>query len=231
MKIDENGNMVDEEGKVVRTKEELALEQDTREDPEEGLEDEEMVQMSQDQFNALIKKRLDRQARNEFGDYEELKEKASRLDKLEEDQMSELEKTSGELEKTSKELEQRDELFRNRILEESIRGEAKSMGFKDLEYALYKTKQNEDVVVDDEYNVKGVSDTLKALAESNPDLLEKSKTKNINPTNPGENATDQQSIEERRARIFGSNVDVFDTDRVKQKGGGVLFPGVGGSEE
>lgn len=59
---------------------------------------------SQEAFNAILAKRLEQQARNQFGDYEDVKAKAARLDELEQASKTEADKQRERLEAAEREL-------------------------------------------------------------------------------------------------------------------------------
>ena len=69
-------------------------------------------------------------------------------------------------------------------------------------------------------------DTLEALekdAEAILKALPKPQPPNVSPTNPGSNATgDGETMAQRRARVYGGAVDIFDPATIAKLGGGVM---------
>lgn len=65
---------------------------------------------------------------------------------------------------------------------------------------------------------------LKADAEKILEALPKvPKPPPVSPTNPGAGASQQETVDQRRARIYGTGVDVMSTDYAKSHGGGVVW--------
>ncbi|MBU0511038.1 MAG: hypothetical protein KJ638_04970, partial [Chloroflexi bacterium] len=65
-------------------------------------------------------------------------------------------------------------------------------------------------------------DELVKDAEAILKALPKPPQPNVNPTNPGSNATGQEeTYAQRRARVYGSGVDIFDPATLAKLGGGV----------
>lgn len=82
--------------------------------------EEEAKTFTQEQVDEIIKNRLARVKNDIPADYEELKEKASKFDELENANKTELQKANEQLEKLRKEVAQRDETERIRGLKADI---------------------------------------------------------------------------------------------------------------
>lgn len=64
---------------------------------------------------------------------------------------------------------------------------------------------------------------LEADAKALKEVLPKAQAPNVGTTNPGSNATGQgETLEQRRARVYGGAVDIFDPATVAKLGGGVV---------
>ncbi len=196
--------------------------------------DEKEVTMTQSEFNATIKKRLDRQAKNQFGDYDQLKADSEELARLKKEQMTEAEKVQAERDeleaenkKKDQEISEKEQFFMDSAREREIKAQARAMGFKDPDYILFKLGEDESITVDEEtYKVEGVDKALEALKKESPDLIDVKKSK-IRPTNPGPGGDGEETDAQRHARIYGDNHDLFDPKSAEDHGGGVLFPGQG----
>lgn len=64
---------------------------------------------------------------------------------------------------------------------------------------------------------------LEADANALKEALPKAAQAKVNPTNPGSNASDGETLAQRRARLYGGNVDLFDPATVAKLGGGVTY--------
>lgn len=66
-------------------------------------------------------------------------------------------------------------------------------------------------------------DEMEADAKALKEAMPKAAAPNVGATNPGSNATGQgETLEQRRARIYGGGVDIFDPATLAKLGGGVF---------
>lgn len=64
---------------------------------------------------------------------------------------------------------------------------------------------------------------LEADAKALAELMPKTAKPAPGPTNPGQNASAAETHAQKIARIYGSNVDMFDPREAEKRGGGVIF--------
>lgn len=67
------------------------------------------------------------------------------------------------------------------------------------------------------------ADEMEADAKAILEALPKAGKPNINPTNPGSNASVGETTDQKRARIYGHGVDMLDPATAQKYGGGVLY--------
>jgi len=80
------------------------------------------------------------------------------------------------------------------------------------------------LVVKEDGSVDGVDTALDELAKAKPHLLKTAQGSPLGATNPGAGATNE-TAEQKRARIFGTNLSPFDQSFVLKQGGGVVNNG------
>ena len=139
----------------------------------------------------------------------ELKPKARQAEELtqaeqkrKEAEMTQLQKLEAELEKTKAELKktQLDDLRRRIALKVEL-----PLAFADRLRGETPEELEED------------AKQLLAVLPKTP------KTPNVNPTNPGSGASQGETVEQQRARIYGHEIDPFSTTYAREHGGGVLM--------
>ena len=118
---------------------------------------------SQSDVERIIKERFEK-----FSDYDALREKASKLDEIEEAQKSELEKLAERAERAEAERDQIAETARQQKVRAAVIAEASRQGAIDPEdiVALLSSKS----LVNDDGEVEGVDAAVSELLESKPHL-------------------------------------------------------------
>ena len=176
----------------------------------------------QDEVDKIVSDRLKRETKK-YADYEDLQKKAEKLDKIEEDKKTDLEKAEAALEKEKVASEEKDRKIKEGLRRQAILSKAENLGFTDPEYVHYKLVDNEEIAVTEDYVVEGVEKVLEELAKTSPDLLTKGKkAEKPDPTNPIKGKTGETK-DQQRARIYGHGVDVFDPLAAEKHGGGVVY--------
>ena len=220
--------------------------QDTGNNPDSttGKQAEAVKTFTQEEMNAIIKDRLDRERdkhkkelADKYGDYDTLKDAASKWQQAQDEKKSDLEKMqealSGKDQSISElharleavEQERTDALIRAKVVAAAVVKE-----FKDPEDAyrlidLSKLSLEED-------GVKGIGEALDTLAEAKPYLLRSTESTMTTPqaakiptTNPARGGKQGETDEQRRQRIWGRGNPPFGTGQ----GGGLLFNEKGGA--
>jgi hypothetical protein len=131
---------------------------------------------TQAQLDKILEDRLARQ-RAQFGDVDELKAKASRLDELEASQQSEAEKQRAAREKAEQkaaDAEQRAnqtlEAANDRLRRAAVVAEAAKQGAVDGE-DVFRLLDASKLTIDDDGNVQGADVAVKGLLEAKPHLI------------------------------------------------------------
>jgi hypothetical protein len=124
---------------------------------------------TQEQIDKIVKDRLERQ-RQQFAGFDDLKKKAEDWDKLQEEQKSELEKASDRATKAEEERDRALQTGNERLLRGEVKAAAAKAGFIDPDDA-FALLDRTDVKIDDDGNVAGIDEALKALAEAKPHLV------------------------------------------------------------
>jgi hypothetical protein len=129
-------------------------------DDGENTDQDEPKTLTQAEHDASIKKRLARE-RKKYSDYDELKEKASRLDEIQEAKKTETEKLQSQLEKEIAERKAAEEKAKNTLITATFIRVASQYGLKHPEdaYAL----ADKTAVMIEEGKVVGVEEAVKAL--------------------------------------------------------------------
>ena len=143
----------------------------------------------------------------ELRQFEKLsKSQAKKLAEYEEAEKKRQDAELSETEKLKKQLAEKDALLKLRDHQELQRQAATEA---ELSISFAKRLQGETLE-------ELVADAKSILAE-----LPKAGKPNINPTNPGGNATGGETDEQKLARIHGRGIDIFDPVTIKKMGGGV----------
>lgn len=134
--------------------------------------------------------------------------------KAEEDaKKSETEKLADQLKQLTAEKDNVLKLANDRLIRSEIL--SKSTKFIDPDVVIALVDKSK-VTVKEDGTVEGVDVALDELAKSKPHLL-KSNASRLGATNPGANATQNETRAQKHARLEGQNLDVFSS------GGGVFW--------
>lgn len=168
----------------------------------------------------------------------EAQAKRKRLDELEkleverqQASLSETEKLKAQLDKFQKDLadakaaqeQAQAEASRTKV-KATIMAQAAQLGFNDAEDA-YALIDLSSVTVDGD-KISGVQEALTALAKRKPYMLKPTAPRppQVNPTNPGQQASEGMTDEQIRSTVFGSGpTNLFTAAGAKGKGGGVVW--------
>jgi len=212
--------------------------QDTGNTPDTtGKQADAVKTFTQEEMNAIIKDRLDRErdkhkkdVADKYGDYDALRQAAEQWQKAQDDKKSDLEKLQEALsgkDQSISELQVRLEAVEQERTKALIRAKvvaaAAAKEFKDPEDAyrlidLSKLSLEED-------GVKGIGEALDALAEAKPYLLRAAEATTTTPpkvptTNLPAGAPHGEPDEQRRARLYGLGSTPFGAGH----GGGLVWP-------
>jgi hypothetical protein len=127
--------------------------------------------------------------------------------------LSETEKLKKQLDETNTAKESALKTANNRLIAAEIK--SKSDKFIDPDVVLALVDKSK-VTVKEDGSIEGVDAVLDELAKAKPHLLKGSGSK-LGATNPGFNATTDETRAQKHARLEGHNVDVFSS------GGGVFW--------
>lgn len=188
------------------------------------------ARFTQADMDKAIKERLARERRKlkdattkQYGDYDELKKAAVRLQELEDSSKTEQEKLSDQFAATQAQLaELQDQNARlaqeasEARLRSDIVAQATAMDFVDPMDA-WRLIDVASIEVDDDGQPTGIEEKLKAIAENKPYLLRQAPQGKLSPTNPGHGKQAGESRAEKKARLWG----IGETP-IGQSGGGVL---------
>lgn len=184
---------------------------------------------TQADIDRIVKDRLERErakAKEQYGDYDQLKQAAAKLREIEDANRSEIDKAAertktleaqlaqAEADKARLAQERQDALVRSAIV-----AKATAARFLDpddaarfIDMAAIQIKENGAI--------EGIEPQLEALGKAKPYLLQQ--TPRLSPTNPGAGSgTGGETDEQRRARLWGRG----DTPIGKGPGGGMFTPG------
>lgn len=134
-------------------------------------------------------------------------------------EMTEVQKLQAKLEKAEAERTQAQAQANERVIMAELRAQAASMGFTDLDYAVFKVRGK--VTLNDDGQVEGAEEALKELAKASPVLVKKPSAP-LNPGNPGAAQTGETPAQQR-ARIYGDGGGIFDRATSDSLGGGVFM--------
>lgn len=123
----------------------------------------------QEDVDRIVKDRLKRERQQKYGDYDELKTKASKFDELEEANRSELEKAQAAEKKAREESAAALDVSNSRLIKAEVKLQSVELGIVDSD-AAYALMSRDDVKVDDDGNVEGVKKSLEALLKEKPFL-------------------------------------------------------------
>lgn len=182
---------------------------------------------TQADIDRIVKDRLDRErakAKEQYGDYDQLKQAAAKLREIEDANRSEIDKATeraktleaqlaqAEADKAKLAQERQDALVRSAIV-----AKATAAKFLDPEDAVRFIDLSQ-VQIKDGGKVEGIEPQLEALGKAKPYLLQQQPR--LSPTNPGiGSGTGGETDAQRRARLFGKGEAPFG-----KHGGGVFNP-------
>lgn len=183
-----------------------------------------MVNLTQEQFDAIIADRLERE-RKKYGDYEVLKSRAAKLQELEDAQKSDAQKQAERIQALEAQAAQALTARREADLKSVLVSAASKAGFLDPMDA-YAMLDKSAITIGDDGTVSGVEDAIKALVEAKPYLLKTPEpapktgiiTRQVPTGNPS-GTSNSQPLEWYKARRGGGggNGGIFG-------GGGVIAP-------
>lgn len=174
---------------------------------------------TQADIDRIVKERLERQ-RQQFADYDDLRQKAAKLDELEDAQKSELEKLQERLAQEQKAREQLAAQHKEALVRMTVERLAAAQGFLDPSDA-YRMLDVQSLSVNDAGEVEGAAEALKQLAEQKPYLLRPQGQ--IGATNPARGGGQTGETDaERRARLLGGG----GANPFVGEGGGVILPNI-----
>ena len=178
-------------------------------------------QFTQSDLDRIVKERLERERQKhqkaiteKYGDYDQLKGAAKKLQEIEDANKSELEKVAErattlqqrlqEVESQNARLaqERTDALIRSAVVSAATR-----MGFVDPMDAYAMIDLAQIKANNETGEIGGIEDLLKALGESKPYLLQQQQASPravLAPTNPGARKQTGETDEQRRRRLFGT---------------------------
>jgi hypothetical protein len=182
----------------------------TEKKPEPGQQER---TFTQSELEAIIKDRLER-VQKKFTDYDDLRAKAEKLDKIEEANMSEAEKLHKQIAELQSKAEQAEASRLAAEREKEIVSEATKLNFEDPNDAVRLVGDAEDI-----------EEALKELADKKPYLLrqEKQPKPNLKPSSPGAVEKKETRAESKKRRFGVSGADVLAPENAADKGGGVLW--------
>jgi DNA-binding helix-hairpin-helix protein with protein kinase domain len=168
---------------------------------DDGNQQPKVKTFTEDEVNEIIKKRLERE-RKKYADYDDLKAQLEQLRQAEEErkraEMTELERYKADLEKALNErqtFEQELEKLRESVRQERIKNAfitaATNANIAYIDDA-YRLADLSAVTIDEDGNVVGMEDVIKALVEHKPFLLAQAK-KEPKPIGESTNAKSDKS--------------------------------------
>lgn len=134
---------------------------------------------SQDEVNQMMAKTR-RETRSQFGDYNQLKERAQKADELEQAQMSEAQKMEQRAIDAEKRASEAQQQIASAMISAEVKVRASQMGIIDPDAAFLLLDQS-NVNYSIESGVSGVDEALTLLLESKPYLKSANRIPNINP--------------------------------------------------
>lgn len=127
---------------------------------------------TQADLDRIVQDRLARQAKQYEG-FDDLKKKATEFDKLQEAQLSELERERKAREKAEQDSAKRIEAANRRLIEAAVLAQATAQKAIKPEH-LHRLIDTDKVTVGDDGQVTGADEAVKAFLEANPEYVGKS---------------------------------------------------------
>lgn len=176
---------------------------------------------TQAEMDQVIKDRLERE-RAKYADHAELKKAADRLKEIEDAQKTELEKLQERLTQFEQQATQTTQENKRLKLSAKIASIAGSLGAVDPHDANFQMA-TQAIDPDGDGADDKIKDSIEALKAQRPYLFGKAQP-HVEPFNPDGGPGDKrESDTQRRARIYGSGGQIWDTGKAAQQGGGVVF--------
>lgn len=122
---------------------------------------------TQDEMNAIIQDRLNRE-RGKYADYEDLKGKASKLDQLEAERLSDIERAQAEATSAAERASKAEEALKGERLRNAVYAESVKAGAVDPDAVLALLDRTS--LLSDDGTPTGVGDAITALLETKPYL-------------------------------------------------------------
>lgn len=130
------------------------------------------IEIERDALERVLSARLTKE-RQKYADYDELKQKASRLDEVEDAQRSELEKATKRAERAERERDDAKARITASLSRAAVVSAASRLGALDPDDAadLFLLRHADQVTVGDDGQVTGADDAVKAFLDSKPNLV------------------------------------------------------------
>jgi len=213
---------------------ELNESDENRQDGGDGDSQEEntpVKNFTQEEVDRIVRDRLKRE-REKYADYDTLKSSAAELAKIREQQMTEEEKLRTrleELEGLAKKAAEDNKRLRRSSAVVTIAGKLGAIDAQDANFRVV----TEAIDPDSEDFEELVESALVKLKEEKAYLFSSSRARSepFNPDGSPPTGQTEESVADRRARIYGRGGQIFSPERAKKKGGGVAFsPGWNGED-
>ena len=149
------------------------------EQPEPSSEGQQQRTFSQEDMNR-VQAQTRREVRNQYADYQKLKERAARADELEQAQLSEQEKLEARATEAERKAATAADQIAAAMIASDVRVRASQMGIIDPDAALLLVNRT-NVRYSEDDGVVGVEDALTQLLDDKPYLKGQARTPNINP--------------------------------------------------
>ena len=163
---------------------------------------------SQDEVNQMMAKTR-RETRSQFGDYNQLKERAQKADELEQAQMTEAQKMEQRAIDAERRASDAQQQIASAMISAEVKVRASQMGIIDPDAAFLLLDQS-NVIYSMESGVSGVDEALTLLLEAKPYLKSANRVPNINPES-GAMAPVLRLTEDQReaARLMGMSEEDY----------------------
>ena len=142
-----------------------------------------------------------RDARNKYGDYNDLKARAAKADELEQAQLSDAQKLEARAIEAERKASEAQEQIASAMIASEVKVRASALGVIDPD-AAYLLLDRSNVRYDATEGVTGVDDALASLLEAKPYLKSSNRTPNLNPESGQPVATQRLTAEQREAAQY-----------------------------
>jgi hypothetical protein len=188
---------------------------------QEPTPDAQDAQDDQDNQQALNEKAL-KDARSEAAKYRKrLRELEAAHQAREEAELSESEKQARRMQQLEQALEEREVTTRRLALESAVAVRSNSLGIVDAEVAV-ALLDSSSLEFDDagRPDPESLDNALRRLLKAKPYL--KTQPPASSPANPARGEPIGETDAQRRARLYGGNSGIFDAEKARRMGGGVV---------